>query len=206
MNVAARMETTGEEGKIRGLAGFERPLEGRLRIGGTRPNRSEGKGPDADLVPDRTEDAKAAARSGFSPGPNTSRHHRSRKISPIGVTTLNLRMQQNSTSEAEAAISSWLAQPAAGILGWASGTGTSCAALCTTARLPARFHGRGPRRDRARARRHGLHNGSGLLTVLRAQMDEPTRGERLTEFEPRLVCRRIHRGWRSGGPPRVVGF
>jgi predicted nucleic acid-binding protein len=43
-----------------------------------------------------------------------------------------------STSEAEAAISSWLAQPAAGILDPCERLGTSCAGLCATDRLPAR--------------------------------------------------------------------
>jgi uncharacterized protein len=55
-----------------------------------------------------------------------------------------------STTEAEAAISSWLDQPAAGILDPANGTGTSCAVLCATGRLRSAGHGRRPRRNRAR--------------------------------------------------------
>ena len=41
-------------------------------------------------------------------------------------------------------------------------------------------HGRRPRRNRARARRYGLHDGSRLLAVFRAQMDKPSRGKPLT--------------------------
>ncbi len=63
-----------------------------------------------------------------------------------------------STSEAEAAISSWLGQPAAGILDpgerhweilWSCARGTGCRPAC---------HGRSPRRDRARTWSHRLHN------------------------------------------------
>ena len=58
------------------------------------------------------------------------------------------------------------------------------------ARRPGRrpaCHGRGPRCNRARAWRHGLYDRSRLLAVLRAQVDEPSRGERLTQFSPRVV-------------------
>jgi toxin-antitoxin system PIN domain toxin len=73
-----------------------------------------------------------------------------------------------STSEAEAAISSWLDQPAAGILDpgerhW--DIAQSCARR--TGCRPA-GHGRRPRRDRARTWRYSLHNGSRLLAVFRA--------------------------------------
>jgi hypothetical protein len=44
-----------------------------------------------------------------------------------------------STTEAEAAISSWLDQAAAGLSTRANGTGTSCAALCATDKLPVRW-------------------------------------------------------------------
>ena len=59
------------------------------------------------------------------------------------------------------------------------------------ARRPGRrpaCHGRGPRCNRARAWRHGLYDRSRLLAVLCAQVDEPSRGERLNQFSPR-ACR-----------------
>jgi toxin-antitoxin system PIN domain toxin len=91
-----------------------------------------------------------------------------------------------STSEAEAVVSSWLSQPAAGILEpgdrhWdilrgLIREGQTTGPLLMDAVIAAIAPG---------TRRHPLHNGPRLLTVSRAQMDESASRSRLT---PRTLC------------------
>ena len=92
-----------------------------------------------------------------------------------------------STSEAEAAISSWLAQPAAGILDpgerhWD-----------ILRRLVRDGQAAGPLVMDAVLAAIALEHGATVCTtdrdfsVRRAQVDEPSRGERLTQFSPRVV-------------------
>ena len=99
-----------------------------------------------------------------------------------------------STTEAEAAISSWLAQRGRGD----SRSGRT--ALGHPVRSCARRtgcrpagHGRRPRRDRAGAWRHALHVRSRLLAVFRAQVDEPSRREPLTERAITSLLTRTYR-------------
>jgi hypothetical protein len=86
-----------------------------------------------------------------------------------------------STAEAEAMVSSWLAQARR------RHSRAGRAALGDSARADARGpdhrparHGRHHRRDCAGTRRHALYNGPRLPPLCRAQMDESARRSRLT--------------------------
>jgi len=91
-----------------------------------------------------------------------------------------------STSEAEAAISSWLAQPAAGILDPGERHWDILRDLVRDERPPARLSWTRSSPQAAIALAHGATVCT-TERVLRAQVDEPSRSERLTEFGPRPV-------------------